>query len=50
MRTRGTVKRGIFKEVGTEKRGWETKILKREGQAGSRGGCLKKGTGAGTLL
>ena len=32
--------------------GGETKILKREGQAGSRGGCLiKRGTaGAGTSL
>ena len=27
----------------TEQRGGDTKILKREGQAGSRGGCLKKG-------
>ena len=37
---------------GTEKRGGETKTLKREGQAGSRGGCLiKRGTaGAGTSL
>ena len=29
-------------EVGTEKRGGETKISKRWGQAGSRGGYLKK--------
>ena len=28
---------------GTEKRGGERKIMKREGQAGSGGGCLKKG-------
>ena len=40
---RGTV-RNSLKEGGTEKRGEETKILKR-GQAGSRGGCLKKGEG-----
>ena len=31
-----------LKGGGTEKRGVETEILKR-GQAGSRGGCLKKG-------
>ena len=30
---------------GTEKRGGEAKILKRAEQAGSRGGCLKKGRG-----
>ena len=30
---------------GTEKRGGETKILKRGGGDGSRGGCLKKGGG-----
>ena len=38
---RGTVGNSL-KEGGTEKRGEETKILKR-GQAGSRGSCLKKG-------
>ena len=32
-----TLKRG-----GTEKTGEETKILKGGGQAGSRGGCIKK--------
>ena len=30
---------------GTEKRGGEAKILKRAEQAGSTGGCLKKGRG-----
>ena len=36
---------------GTEKSGEKTKGLKRRGQAGSRGGCLKKERrGAGTLL
>ena len=40
---RGTVGNSL-KEGGTEKRGEETKILKR-GQVGSRGGCLKKGEG-----
>ena len=40
-----------LKGGGTEKRGEETKILKRRGQSGSRGGSLKKeGRGAGTLL
>ena len=34
-----------LKRGGREKRGGETKTLKREGQAGSRGGCLKKGAG-----
>ena len=43
MRVGGTVK-NILKGGGTEKRGGETKILKR-GQAGSRGGCLKKSGG-----
>ena len=38
-----------LKGGGTEKRGRDTKILKIGGQAGSRGGCLKKG-GAGTTL
>ena len=37
-----------LKGGGTEKRGGETKILKR-GQTGSRDGCLKNG-GAGTPL
>ena len=31
-----------LKRGGTEKRGGETKILKR-GELGSKGGCLKKG-------
>ena len=50
MRMQGTVC-NAFKEGGTEKRRGETKISKKGGggQAGSRGGCLKKG-GAGTLL
>ena len=40
-----------LKAVAAEKSGEETKILKRRGQAGSRGGCLKKERrGAGTLL
>ena len=34
-----------LKRGGREKRGGETKTVKREGQAGSRGGCLKKGAG-----
>ena len=38
-----------LKGSGTEKRGGETKILKR-GQAGSRGGFLKEGGGTGTPL
>ena len=32
---------------GTEQRGGDLKILKRDGQAGSRGGCLKKKGGGG---
>ena len=32
---------------GTEKAGGKTKILKKGGQAGSKGGCLKKGVGGG---
>ena len=40
MRVGGT---GTLKGGGTEKKGWETKILKRgEGQARSRGLCFKK--------
>ena len=31
-----------LKEGGTEKRGGEAKILKKNGKAGSRDGCLKK--------
>ena len=34
-----------LKGGGTKKRRGETKILKRRGQAGSRGGCLKKRRG-----
>ena len=35
----------MLKEGGTEQRGGDTKVLKRGmGQAGSMGGCLKKGT------
>ena len=34
---------------GTEKAGGKTKILKKGGQAGSKGGCLKKGVGGGGL-
>ena len=40
-----------LKRVGTEKGEEKTKILKRRGQSGSRGGYLKKeGREAGTLL
>ena len=43
MRFGGTVE-NTLKGGGTEKRGGKTKILKKGGgQAGSRGGCLKKG-------
>ena len=50
MRVGGTVKNTFHQGDGTEKRGGETKILKRrEGgwgkQAGSKSGCLKKGAG-----
>ena len=35
-----------LKRGGTERRGGKTKILKKGGgQAGSRGGCLRKGGG-----
>ena len=44
MRVEGTVW-NTLKGGGTEKRGGETKILKRRGQAGSRCGCLKRGGG-----
>ena len=47
MRLGGTVE-NTLKEGGTEKRGGKQRFLKG-GQAGSRGGCLKKG-GAGTPL
>ena len=43
MRVEVTVKNSL-KVGGTEKRGWERKILKR-GQASSRGGYLIKGVG-----
>ena len=43
MRVEVTVKNNL-KVGGTEKRGWERKILKR-GQASSRGGCLITGVG-----
>ena len=50
MRMRGTVW-NTLKGGGAEKSGEETKILKRRGQAGSRGECLKKERrGAGTHL
>ena len=40
-----------LKDSGAEKTEGQTKILKREkGEVGSRGGCLKKGEGAGTPL
>ena len=42
----GEAVENTLKGGGTEKRGGETKILKR-GKAGSRGGCLKKGMGGG---
>ena len=49
MRVGGTVW-NTLKGGGTEKSEEETKILKRRGQAGSRGGCLKKEErGPGTL-
>ena len=48
VRVGGTVW-NTLKEGGTEKRGREAKILKKKGQAGSRGGCLKNG-GSGTPL
>ena len=41
VRVEGTVW-NTWNEDRTEKSGDETKILKRRGQAGSRGGCLKK--------
>ena len=44
MRVGGTVC-NTLKGGGTEKRGGDTKILKRGRQAGSRGGCLKKERG-----
>ena len=50
VKVRGTVW-NTLKRGGTEKSGEEKNILKRRGQAGSRGGYLKKeGKGAGTLL
>ena len=48
MRVRETVS-NTLKRSETEKRGGETKILKR-GQAGSRDRCLKKREGAETPL
>ena len=49
MRVGGTVENTLKGE--TEKKGGETKILKRGGRAGSRDGCLKKEGGeAGTPL
>ena len=48
MREGGENCQNTLKGGGTKKRGEETKILKR-GQAGSKGGCLKK-RGAGTPL
>ena len=43
MREGGGTVENTLKEGGTEKRGGDTKILKRwGGQAGSQGGCLKK--------
>ena len=42
----GVTVQNTLKEGGTEQRGGNTKILKRGmGQAGSMGGCLKKGEG-----
>ena len=41
----GRTVQNTLKGGGTKKRGGETKILKRRGQAGSRGGCLKKRRG-----
>ena len=45
----GITIQNTFKRGGTEKRGGETKILKR-GQAESRGECHKNGVAAGTPL
>ena len=39
-----------LKGCGTENRGGEPKIVKKGGQAGSRGVCLKKGGGSNPLL
>ena len=41
VRVGGTVW-NTLKEGGTEKRGGEAKILKNNGKAGSKDGCLKK--------
>ena len=50
VKVRGTVW-NTLKMGWTEKSGEEKNILKRRGQAGSKGGYLKKeGKGAGTLL
>ena len=49
VRVGGTVW-NTLKEGWTEKRGGEAKILKKKGQARSRGGCLKNGGGSGTPL
>ena len=48
VRVEGTVL-NTLKGAGMRKSGWETKLLKRW-RAGSRGGFLKKGDGAGTPL
>ena len=42
MRVVGTVQ-NTLKGGEAEQRGGDTKIFKKEGQAGSRGGCLKMG-------
>ena len=44
MRVGGPVE-NTLKGSGTEERGGEAKVFKKGGQAGSRGGCLKKGAG-----
>ena len=47
MRGWGELSKITLTGGGTEKRGRETKILKRGGQAGPKGGCLKKREGGG---
>ena len=45
MRASGNVKGRILKGVGTEKRGWETKILKRGRKLAQGVVALKRGRG-----
>ena len=50
MREGGGNCQNTLKWGGTEKREEDKKIFKKGGQAGSKGGCLKKVGGAGTPL